>query len=756
MLERLSRRPLVIAALCCLIGAAAGSVLQVPALIWGAGAALMGLLVFWKRGMALFAALMLLFAMESSILMKRPMPAPLSGATLSGEVCQAPQTSEERTVLTLSNVVLNGAPLSWNVRVYAYEVVSASLGDRVSMTADTWLPEGRTNPYGFDFDAWCRRNGVACASMQAGTARVSPGPPSFRTALRAVRARMTEAIDGAFPADQSGLARALILGDRSDLPDEVADDFRIAGISHILSVSGLHVTCLALALDFLLRKLFSRKTVFFLMAPLLIAYAALVGFSGPIVRAVAMYLAFRFAPMTGRPSDGLSALSAAMLLMLAISPLQVGDAGFILSFSAMAGLILLERPLERLLRVASAPRWARPFLQAFTASVAASVAILPAQINLFGAAQPYGPLVNMLAVPLTTTAMPLMFLAVPIQMLWPAAGTVAAWPAALLLRWTTGLAALASDLPHASVPIGHVPWWLCAVWAAGIYFISEHAGLRKRGRLAFCAALPAVLALSVALNAWAMPGGLTIDFLSAGDADAAVVHAEGRTVLVDAGDDGGPATQYLAQTGSSLCAMFLTHPHDDHIGGAGAVRALYPDATVYVPECWDRVAGVKEAEARAGLSGPFVKLSAGDEVKLSENVTAKVLYPPKGHNPSDANDATLVLLITGPDGSALMAGDLSDVSLLTDVPDVDILKAPHHGADVKGAEFLLRAATPGVALISVGRNGYGHPSPALLERVERLQAKLYRTDISGMVRARLEPGGMVAVTPFLPSLKEKP
>ena len=749
MMERLSRRPLFCAALLCLIGAAAGNALNVPAVYWGVGAAISGAVVWWKRGTALFAALMLLFAMEAAYLSQRPMPASRAGAQLTGEVCLEPIADGERTVLTLSNAVLDGEALNWNMRVYAYEPVPVGLGDRVTMTVETWLPDGRKNPYGFDFDAWCRRNGVACATMQKGTAAIMPGAPSPRTFLRMVRARIGEAIDGAF-LDQAPLARALVLGDRSDLGEDVSDDFRGAGIAHILSVSGLHVTCLAMALDFLLRTLFSRRAVFFLMAPLLILYAALVGFSGPIVRAVAMYLAFRFAPMTGRPGDGLSSLSAAALGMLAINPLTVGDAGFILSFSAMAGLILLGRPLDRLLKINAMPRWAKFFLKAFTASVAASVAILPAQVNLFGTAQPYGPLVNILAVPMTTMAMPLMFLAVPVEMLFPALGPIAAWPSALLLKGTTWLASFASGLPHSTVPLGHVPWGLCAAWGAGVYLLSDHAGLRARWKPALLAVLPAVLIFSASLHGFAAPKGLAIDFLSAGEADAAVVHAEEQTYLVDAGEGNGTAAQYLAQTGRSLRAMFLTHPHDDHIGGAGEVQALYPDATVYVPECWARIEGVREAETRAGLKGSLVPLSAGDEVKLSESVTVRVLYPPKGLNPSDPNDATLVLLIENGDGSALLAGDLSDASLLGDIPDVDVLKAAHHGADIKGAELLLRAATPGVVAVSVGRNGNSHPSPQFVGRAERLRQAVFRTDERGMLRTSILPGGAVTVTPYLP------
>ena len=114
-----------------------------------------------------------------------------------------------------------------------------------------------------------------------------------------------------------------------------------------------------------------------------------------------------------------------------------------------------------------------------------------------------------------------------------------------------------------------------------------------------------------------------------------------------------------------------------------------------------------------------------------------------------------MLLIIGGDGSALMTGDLSDASPLNDIPDVDILKAAHHGADIKGAERLLRAATPGVVAVSVGRNSVNHPSPVFTGRAERLRQTVFRTDESGMLRAALGQGGTVTVTPFLPPSKEE-
>jgi len=751
---RLARRPLVPAALSCLAGAVAGAALDVPALAFGVGAVAAGAAVFWKRGTAVFAALMLLFAMEAAYLMQRPMPAEREGAFLTGTVCLPPSWDGRRTVLTLADAALAGEPIAWKMRVYAYEEVPAALGDRITMEADTWRPSGQMNPYGFDFDAWCRRKGVACATMRPGTARVSAGGLSGMTVLRAVRARIASAIDAAFPADEVPLVKALVLGDRSGLLEEMTDDFRDAGIAHILSVSGLHITCLAAALDKLLKRCLSRRAAFFVVAPLMAAYALLTGFSGPVVRAVVMYLAFRLAPLTGRPGDSLSGLAAAMLLMLAANPLDAGDAGFILSFAAMAGLILLSRPLDRLLRVAAVPWAPRVLLRAFTASVAATAALVPALMSLFGTLQPYGPLVNIPAVPLATLSLPLTFLALPVAMVWPAAGAVAAWPAAMMLRGMTWVADVAAGLPRASVPVGQMFWGLGLAWGLGIYWISDHAGLSAGRRRAAFVVFPAALALSALFNVWSVPGGLAFDFLAVGDADAAVVYADGEAYLVDAGEKDGAAADYLAKTGLDLRAVFLTHPHDDHIGGAGAVRALYPDATIYVPECWDRLEGVLEAQARSGLDGPFVPLGAGDVVPLGQNAAARVLYPPAGITPADANDASLVLLITSGDASALLTGDLTDATLLPDIPDVDLVKAPHHGAFIKGAEFLLRASTPGVVAVSAG-GGAGHPSEALMERIRSLGGAAYRTDRHGMVRARVLEGGAVAVSPFI-SVEEEP
>lgn len=748
MLERAAgRRPIVLAALCYLAGAVAGGSAGLPVFAWALGLTLAGIVVFWKRGAALFAALVFLAATAAAAHASRPMPQPAEGVVLAGTVLREPAADERRTVLTLDAVSLDGAPTPWNVRVYAYEPVVSRPGDRVTMTVDLWAPEGQRNPHGFDFAAWCRRQRVLCASMHRETARVEPGPPSARTLLRDVRGRIGASIDAAFDSAQAPLVRALIIGDREQLPEQINDNFQRSGVAHILSVSGLHVTCLAFALDALLRRMLPRGLVFGLMAALLAFYAALVGFGSPVIRSVLMYLAVRFAPMDGRPSDALSGLAAAMLLILAADPLAAGDVGFILSFSAMAGLILLGRPIERVLGANRLPRVVRFFATTFAASIAASVAILPACANQFGALQIYGPLTNLLAVPLATAALPLAFLAALVQMLWPAAGAVVAFLPALALRCLTAVIDFAAHLPRATLPMAHFPWWLCALWGAMVFALSDHAGLPAARRRWIALSFPAAAALAILLGVWSMPGGLAFDFLSVGAADAAVVYAQGHVYLVDAGEDGS-AADYLAKSAGRPSAMFLTHPHADHIGGAGAVQSLYPDVTVYVPECWLRVEGAREAARQAGLEGPLIGLSAGDEVRLSEDVRAVILYPPAGLEPKDANAASLVMEIVGSEGSALFTGDLEDAIAIERIPDTDILKAAHHGADIRAAELLLRASSPGVVVISAGRSGSAYSSRRFIERASKNGAQIYQTHLHGMLRAWFDESGATAISPF--------
>ncbi len=757
------RRPLALFAMLYGCGALAGYYGAIPLRIWAALAALClaGRIASRKRVLVFALALMLggLVTCWSAII---PPAAPTEDTVIAGRVAAEPQWDGDRAAVVLSEVTIGGKPHPRDVRCYLYGApVEARIGDELSFPGGTFLPQGRRNPHGIDFRAWLwTRGSVLCASGQAESAVVAkPTRLSFASALGATRALLARRIDALFP-EQAPLVRALVLGDRTALDEGLQDDFRQAGLAHLLAISGLHVSCLALALERLLRALrCSRRAAIWTTLALLLVYAALIGFPASVVRAALMFLCARGALLTGRPPDALTGLSAAFLVLLCIRPLSIADAGFQLSFGAVLGMLLLNEPLSALLHRPHGLVWpgirdgkkALNYLLAeatslLIASLAAQSIALPVLAQTFGAVTPFAPLVNILAIPLTTAMLPLAML----KLLLGAGGFLLP---DVMLDLLTRLAAWAARMPGSAVALPAWPHYLVAIYLAVCFAASPYVRISVRWRKLLLCALPVLAALSLPIAWLTLPAGLNLAFLDAGQADACVIRAEGQIYAVDLGKDGGPAVDYLVRTGQRPRAVFLTHPHADHCGGLGGLlKAMRPDV-IYIPECWDRTEAegdVNEQLDKARAMGVRVKkLMAGDSVHLSEQVTVDVLQPASGDAPSSGNGGSMVLQVRYGEGSALLTGDLPTVDELAGYPDVDVLKAAHHGSGTSNSELLFRAASPSALVISVGRNGYGHPAGRVLDMAERLQIPIYRTDESGAVFAQIQPSGEVHMTKFL-------
>ncbi len=395
----LGRRPLALFALCYGVGALAGYYAHVPPLWYGVpGALALVAFALRRRAVLLLIALALIGASLTGFSARRPaFPVDETALSISGRVAEPPGWNGTSGVMALERVTLgDGRAYPWRLRVYVYgEQLSAHAGDAVSFTGELFEPKGRTNPGGFDFARFLWARGTPlCASAKPETLAISPGA----SWVGALRERITRAIERAFPGN-APLAQALVLGDKSALSDALADDFRIAGLSHLLAVSGLHISCLALALERLLRLLrCGRRASLCVTLLLLAAYAGLIGFPASVLRAALMFALVRSAPLFGRPADALTGLSAAFVLILLTRPLSIGDAGFQLSFAAVGSMLLLREPVQKLLRMPGAFRWpgfsdvrvALRWLWAwacnlFCVSVAVQLGTLPVLVMTFGA-----------------------------------------------------------------------------------------------------------------------------------------------------------------------------------------------------------------------------------------------------------------------------------------------------------------------------------------------------------------------------------
>lgn len=591
--------------------------------------------------------------------------------------------------------------------------------------------EGVRNPGGFDERAWLRRRGGAHVLYVDAVTAAGPPATGLREAAR-------HALTRGLTPQRARLMRALVLGEREGA-GELRDTFARAGLAHLLALSGLHLGVLGGAAAALLAPLGPWRWAgagFFAAA-----FALWVGPTPGLARAAMMAVAtgLGMASGTGR-LNGFATLALAAGLTLTVRPDWTFDLGFQLSYLSLLGILAWGVPLAR--RAARGrPAWhPRAWVPAGMAvSASATVATAPMVIDAFGELPPFGPLVNLVAVPLTTVLVPVGFVAAALGAVWaplavPAQAVVGPLAVALL-----GIAQACAALPV-------ITWGQIGTPAMGLWMVGTLPwAWTLRGRLRpWRAAAVTTCALAAACLLALPEQPPTAYVLDVGQGDAIVLRLPGgHDVLVDGGgtpfsdfDVGAevvvPALRALGVRALDL--VVATHADSDHVEGLAAVlQALPVGLLAYGHDVrkpvWDRLLAV--ADARDVARRP---LRRGQRIALGR-AELHVLHP-VARSSGEPNDDSVVLRVDWRGRAwALLLGDApAELAARLAIPPVPLLVAAHHGANDGTSAALLRAVRPEVVAISVGRNRYGHPSDAVLARVREVGAEVRRTDQEGALR----------------------
>lgn len=774
-------RPLAVFSVCFLLGIICGNVglLDVSWMILTCTAVcfvgVYGILKRWKRcgwvllpiaGAFFLGAAALSFALEMNPPVQECFSVEFEGKVVSDPVYDA---KDERIICAFKLEKLAGVETDCRVRLYlrSNEVPLEGIeyGQWLFCFGHVWPQEHASNPYQFDSFEWLLSDGmVGMAAAKLEDIRIKPAEESPAAAVVALRHGISDRIRLLFP-ENTDLVRAFVLGDRNGLDAQLREEFSQTGVAHLICISGLHISVVAMVVSWLLANWMPKKRAAWITLVVVLGYGYLIGFPASLVRATVMFAVFSLAPGAGRYSDPVTRISAALLAMLMFNPFYIYDGGFVLSFGASAGIILLTEPLENLFRV-DRMRHKKPhpnkwinllqravcyFPQLMCTTLAAQLATLPVVIAYFGAQSLISLPVNLLAIPLAMAAYPLSLAALVISIVSPAIGAMVAvipdFMFSLLVQMIHGFAGL--SLSELRSP--RYPDWLFAVHCLLILTASGINKISIRWRRFLPAGLVCLLGLSM-LCAWINTLGFQVIFLDAEQGDAAVVRTEGHVYLMDVGDDYNPVSDYVAATCLDVDAVFLSHPHQDHAGGLLELLETMPPKQIYVPHGWtgaeDGELVVQGISLARRMEIPIAELCAGDVIELSENTYVKV-HSPDGDETS-VNDMSLVLELCYGKRRVLFTGDLSAAGEPEYLPDADILKVPHHGSSKACSERLLQAVTPEIAVISVGENYYGHPSDETLERLRSIGASIYRTDFCGAISISVDENGEMTVETYLP------
>lgn len=583
--------------------------------------------------------------------------------------------------------------------------------------------------------------------------------PSF-SAIEELRAKFLFNLNGV-TEDSAGLVAGLAIGERGLISETLSENMKELSLTHLVAVSGANLAIIA-AVVFLTASLFGAPRFWrFTLAYLSIAaYILLVGPESSVLRAGTMAAFVMAGWWLGRKVNPLLPLSWAVLFLLLVDPALAVDIGFALSVFATLGLLVLAGNLHERLE----PRLGTWLSLGVSASVAAQLYTLPVLLILQPSIPVYSVLANLAVEAVVAPVTVLGILAVIASAVSPPAVQLLTWLASFGTWWIETVANNLSQMPLTRVPmlpgaIG-IGFTVCLVVGLTFVLVSKRASLKAVG--AICVAVFLVPIGWVAQDL-VRQNNFHADWeilnCDVGQGDALLIRSGGEVALIDVGRDDEPIDHCLSSLAiSHIDLLVLTHFDADHVGG---IRGAMAGRSVGVA----LISGFRDDRPLVSVVSEVLAVSADSVLIGYSGMNGslgsskwRVLSPTfEANEAEDSNDASLVLTFELERFNLLALGDLGEKGqerlMRNSYPWLAelrqktlILKVAHHGSKDQSSK-LHDLVEPDIALVSVGAgNDYGHPTQSALFMLQRLSAKILRTDIHGAISLHIDDDRLVVAT----------
>ena len=713
---------------------------------------------------------------------------------ITGRVVEI-QEREKGTSLVLENVTARAGRTVVRLKrlqAFAEEAGEVEIGWVVELRGQLEETERSRNPGEFDFGLYSRSLGYCCQTYGEELRVLKQSAIPYRELIRRFKNRCQEILERVCDPQDLGVFQAVVLGDKSMMDQEIKEMYQVHGISHILAVSGQHLTIVGGGLYLVLRKMGFKQMGAGITAGILVAgYGILTGGSGSAMRAVVMILCLWLAGILGRSYDSLSALGLAAVILLWQRPYLALQSGFQLSFGAVWAIGGLGPLLTK---------WGgakKGWQKTWIVSLSVQMALTPIVVWHYFRHPFYGIFLNLLVMPFAAGLIYSALGGIGLGFFSISLGKMAAGTGHFILVAYEGLCKLFERLPGFSLLLGRPGYrqlaaygvFLCLlalgpVWVSG-WRSGGNLGSTWRGRLGSPGREKAAGEVGRFRFSWLLwwslvyftcifllrpepAAGLRVTFLDVGQGDGIVAEWEGGALLVDGGsssrsDLGEDCLEpFLESRGISRiqCAL-VSHGDSDHI--SGLLYLLGPESGVTVENLVLPMTGkgqdvYEEMAALAARKGTSVfYMDTGDQISMGKLKLHCLYGGDAAGGISDRNKQSLAVDLGYGEFHMLLTGDMDqecESQLLQaaspeTLAGIQLLKVAHHGSDTSSSPQLLKAVSPQAAVISYGvGNSYGHPSPQVVERLRELGIQVWETGQQGSVTAEGD-GGRMRILGFL-------
>ncbi|SHO51263.1 DNA internalization-related competence protein ComEC/Rec2 [Anaerocolumna xylanovorans] len=701
-------------------------------------------------------------------------------AWAKGEISLVEET-DKYTRLTVKNSVLTlekgKSYTELKILVYIDQKESYSIGNKVKISGTVMKFTKASNPGQFNEYLYYKTKKYHYKFYADSVTVVNSEINSYYQTLYRIKKQLTNTYYKLLPEKNAGILTAMMLGDTGNLDAGIKELYRENGITHILAISGLHISLLGLTLYKIFRRLHMPLLPSTLLTHLfLYSYGVLTGYGVSTNRAVVMMSVYMAAVLAGRTYDLLSGTAFSALIILLQRPLEITGAGFLLSFGAVIGIGAVYPALQKALsgkkeklqkpesKHKTAPdvkrklieiikQYNKMLLQTFLASAGVQLILLPILLWYFYEIPVYSPFINLLIIPLSSLLTILAFISVLAGCFCVPLGIFLMGSVNYILEFYEAVCLVGSGLPYKSILTGRPDILVIFTFYTTLFFFVQCN--RKRGRR-----ISLLLLFSFALLLSPVKeNNLEVTFLDVGQGDGIFLKLpDNTTILVDGGSSDVKnlgkyrLEPFLKFQGiNEIDYAIVTHGDSDHYSGIlelmqkdykGDIRIknlILPGVPLEEDAYQNLIRAAGEKDTLVSV------LNAGDYISRG-SVYLSCLWPDKKASElpgafSDTNSHSIVLGLHYLEFDLLLTGDLEGMgeeqitkSIKEAGQQYDILKVAHHGSKYSTGDEFLNAVSPGFAIISCGAgNSYGHPHKETINRLMECKSTILQTTESGAI-----------------------
>ena len=659
-------------------------------------------------------------------------------------------------------------------------------GRKISCTGSFEAFEGELNPGQFDANAYYKNEGYT-GILDAKDIRIVKEEESFSPDiyLHRLNLAISEKYKKILGDKNAGSLSAMVLGDKRGLDEEIKELYQENSISHLLSISGLHISLLGGAVFLFLRRLkVSFSFPLITSSIILIIYGAFTGFSVSTSRAVVMMSVLFISFVIGKSYDLPSGLALAALILIVMNHRVIYQSGFLLSFFAVIGIFYIMPELLYIFKVdiyhkKGIIKGLHLLLASIISSISVLLATLPIVLNNFYEVSLPGILLNIIVIPLMSLVVITGLLGGFVALVSETVGSFILGITHYILNLYTLFCRLGDRLTFLRLIIGKPDKWQIVLYYLLLVILFYFLALKRREnklrslknnlpegyntskRIVVTGLMTFTSFLIIAYK----PREFSINMLDIGQGDCFVVNDGNNDIYIS--DCGSTTVQNVGKTRllpflkskgwGKVDTIFISHMDKDHVNGVNdllkcaeitigriIISASYKSDKLNCAELEE----LKELAKMRDIKLFYMK--KGDEI-VGKDISFRCIYPTGEEDIKDQNEASIVMRMDYKGLSMLFTGDIAGSteekiidSTGKDILDCDILKVCHHGSKNSSTDDFLKKVSPKLYLISCGlMNRYGHPHRDALSRMTGEGGRILRTDHMGGTQIKLADGKLI-------------